>query len=225
MIQLAGIKKQYGGRVVLDVPALTIQPGSRCALIGPNGSGKSTLLRILAGALTPDEGVLLREDAPLKATGYLPQKPYAFDVSVLENVLLAAGRGGAARQRAMETLERLDLERLSSARGSRLSGGETGRMALARLLVREWKLLLLDEPGAAADLNAQERMEQAVMDYARQTRCTLIFSSHAPGHALRMAQRVIFLQDGRIAEDGPAGQVLGAPESQEAKRFLARWRG
>lgn len=160
-VRLTDAAKVYGGRTVLELPELSLTAGGRYALLGANGSGKSTLLRLLAGVIAPDRGSVNRDAAALRV-GYLPQKPYAFSCSVRQNVLLATERGPRAQRQkqADRALEQAGLQHLAEARGDRLSGGETQRMALARLLVRTWDVLLLDEPTAAADIAAARQMEQ-----------------------------------------------------------------
>ncbi len=224
MIELRGVKKYYGERLALDVPALTLETGGRYALIGPNGSGKTTLLRILAGTLKPDTGTIAFGGVKKSEIGYMPQKPYAFDLSVLKNVMLPLRSEPDAKRKALLALERVGLSHLKSARGSRLSGGEAQRMALARLIVKPHALLLLDEPTASADISANDSMERALLDYAKETGCTLVFSSHAPSQALRLGTRVVALADGRIGETGPAADVLKAPQAGSTKAFLAHWR-
>ena len=223
MIRITSLVKRYGERTVLDVPSLTLRDGGRYALIGANGSGKSTLLRILGGQLAQDGGEVAFTGVRRGEIGYLPQSPYAFDMSVLQNVLLAAGRDPGAKERAHTALARVGLTKLARARGNRLSGGETQRMALARVLARTWKLLLLDEPTSAADVRASDEMEEALLRYAEETRCTLVFATHAPGQASRLCQTVVVLDGGRIVETGDAEAVLRAPKSLEARQLLRHW--
>jgi ABC-type glutathione transport system ATPase component len=116
------------------------------------------------------------------------------------------------------------LAHLRKARGNRLSGGEMQRLALARVIARPHRLLLLDEPTASADIQAVERMERLLMDYAAENSCTLLFSSHAPSQALRLSTRTIVLTDGCIVEDGETGQVLHDPQEPATKLFLQHWR-
>ncbi|MEZ4508678.1 MAG: ATP-binding cassette domain-containing protein [Eubacteriales bacterium] len=89
MIELVNVQKRYGARIALDLPLLTIDAGERLAVIGPNGTGKSTLIRLLAGVLAPDAGTVQTGNLPRGEIGYLPQQPYAFDLSVQKNVELA----------------------------------------------------------------------------------------------------------------------------------------
>lgn len=224
MIELVNVQKRYDARVALDIPQLSIEPGERLAVIGPNGSGKSTLIRLLAGVLAPDAGTVQTGDLPRGEIGYLPQQPYAFDLSVQKNVELALAGEPDRAKRTREALERVGLLHLSKARANRLSGGETQRMALARVLARPRKLLLLDEPTASADIQAMELIERAILDYADQTGCTLVFSSHAPSQAMRLSTRVLALDGGRIGELGETAPVLQSPQAESTRAFLKSWR-
>ena len=224
MIKLVNVQKRYGARVALDISQLTIEPGERIAVIGPNGSGKSTLIRLLAGVLAPDTGTVQTGNMPRGEIGYLPQQPYAFDLSVQKNVELALAGEADKAKIAQEALERVGLLHLAKARANRLSGGETQRMALARVLARPRKLLLLDEPTASADIQAIELIERAILEYADQTGCTLVFSSHAPSQAMRLSTRVLALDSGRIGELGETAQVLQSPQEESTRVFLKSWR-
>ncbi len=223
MIKLTRVKKFYGARCALDIPALAVGTGERLAVIGPNGSGKSTFLRLLAGVISPDEGEIRLDGLTRGQIGYLPQKPYGFDLSVQKNVELALGGEKDAKELARDALEQVGLPHLTKARGSRLSGGETQRMALARIIACPRQLLLLDEPTASADIRAIDRMERVLEDYQARTGCTLIFSSHAPAQALRLSTRVVVLDGGTVSEQGETKRVLRAPQSEPARLFLRHW--
>ena len=224
MMELVNVQKRYGARVALDIPALTIQTGERFALIGPNGSGKSTLLRLLAGVLAPEAGSVQSGELRRGEIGYLPQQPYAFDLSVQQNVELSLSGEPEKAKRALDALERVGLLHLSKARANRLSGGETQRMALARVLAKPHKLLLLDEPTASTDIAAMELIERAILDYVEQTGCTLVFSSHAPSQAMRLSTRVLVLDGGKIGELGETEQVLQDPQAESTRAFLKSWK-
>lgn len=224
MIEVKGLKKFYGARCVLDVPSLMIERGEALALIGPNGCGKSTLLRLLAGTLKPEEGAVYSGGLVRGEIGYLPQKPYAFDTSVLKNVTLALAGEKNAHRLALEALDRVGMAHLCHANGSRLSGGEAQRMALARVLAKPRKLLLLDEPTASADILAIDLIERALRRYLDQTGCALVFSSHAPSQARRLSRRILALDGGRIGELGGTNEVLEHPQAQSTRAFLAHWK-
>ena len=224
MIDLIGVQKRYGTRVALVIPALSIEAGERLALIGPNGSGKSTMIRLLAGMICADAGEIRFAELRRGEIGYLPQQPYAFDRSVLKNVELALTGEREKTRMAEAALDRVGLLHLAKARANRLSGGETQRMALARVLARPRKLLLLDEPTASADIQAIDQIERAIACYADETGCTLVFSSHAPTQAMRLSTRVLALDGGRIGECGETERLLHAPQSESTRAFLRNWK-
>lgn len=223
MITISDLQKSYQGRVVLQIPELCIPAGARWALIGPNGAGKSTFLRILAGVLEADKGTVSMPEAMRDGMGYMPQQPYAFGVSVRQNVFMALSGFSDSGKRAEEALRLVGLEELAEARGSGLSGGETQRMALARMIARPRKLLLLDEPASATDISGGRRIEEAVTSYWKSTGCTLLFSTHSLAQAYRLADHVLLFSFGRIVESGPAKQVLTVPSSPEGRDFLRYW--
>ena len=224
MIALKGVQKRYGTRVALEIPDLTIGEGERAALIGPNGSGKTTLLRLIAGVIPADAGEIQAGGLLRGEIGYLPQISYAFDLSVQQNVELALENGRDRAKKAREALSRVGLLSLAHERANRLSGGETQRMALARILTRRRKLLLLDEPTASADIQAIDRIERAILDYTTETGCALVFSSHAPSQAMRLSTRVLALDGGKIGEQGETAHVLQTPQAESTRAFLAHWK-
>lgn len=224
MIELVNLQKRYGARVALHLPSLTVSDGELLALIGPNGSGKSTLLRLLSGVIEPEEGSIRMDAVRRGEIGYLPQQPYAFDLSVLRNVELALEGEREKTKLAHEALERVGLSHLAKARANRLSGGETQRMALARVLACPRKLLLLDEPTASADIRAIDQIERAIRDYVELTNCTLVFSTHMPSQAMRLSTRVLVLDGGSIGELGESRQVLQSPQAESTQAFLKNWK-
>ncbi len=212
-MKTAPFSKSYGGRTVLNVPALDWPEGQITAVIGANGSGKSTLARVLAGIEPSDQ-----KTRPLSAhrIGYLPQKSYAFRMSTARNIALNGG-DGARRARLMSALQ---LERLSDQRAKKLSGGETAKMALARLLMGSYELLILDEPTAAMDMESTLAAETLLKDVCRESGCSMILITHSIQQARRTAGRALFLHRGRLIEQGAAETVLFSPEENETKRFL-----
>ncbi len=222
MIELSGITKQYAARTILDIHHLSFEEGRRYALIGVNGSGKTTLLRLLAGALLPDSGSIA--NVPREDFGYMPQSPYAFGFSVQKNVEIALSNHPEPGLQALKTLKAVGMSNLALARGNRLSGGETQRMAFARMIARPRKLLLLDEPTSSTDIRGTDQIEKALLRYASETGCTVILSTHSPAQALRLAQEIIFLDQGRLVECGPADALLSHPQKEATRLFLQHWK-
>ena len=221
MIDLRDVVQQFGGRIVLEIPELQFVPGKRYGLIGENGSGKTTLIRMLAGTSKPTSGRI--EGLEGKKVGYLPQSPYAFSFSVLQNVALALNGHGDAKEIAQKALVAVGMESLMDARGDRLSGGEAQRMALARVLVRAYDVLLLDEPTSSTDVRSMDLIETTLKEYVQKTQCTLIFSTHSPAQALRLADEVLYLEKGRLVEQGLAETLFNAPQDERTKAFLGHW--
>ena len=210
---ISAFSKTYGERTVLSLPDIEIQNGSVCAVIGANGSGKSTLARILSRNERADGNTLPFEHIEV---GYMPQKSFAFRMSVRKNLLL----NGSDEKRAEALMESMGISPLADKKAHRLSGGETARMALCRLLMRKYELLILDEPTAAMDMESTALSERLIEDYRRETGCTVILITHSLQQAKRMADEVIFLDKGRLGEKGEAKNLLTAPETDALKKFL-----
>lgn len=215
---LSPFTKTYQNKRVLDFPGFTLPSGQVCAVIGANGSGKSTLAKIVAGTLPPDDGGPIRDKN--LTVGYMPQRSYPFQMSVMNNVLLNGGRSAQQRQTAAGLLDRLGIGHLANQKAHHLSGGETARMALARLLIRDYDLLVLDEPTAAMDIQSTILAEQLTADYQARTGCSILWITHSLKQAQRVAHRALFLCQGRLIESGPTEQLFSAPQQPELKQFL-----
>lgn len=220
VIRCENTVKRYGERTVLDIKELTVNKGSSVALTGANGSGKSTLLKIIAGT-TAFEGTVRASGKIL----YMPQKIIAFDMSVLSNVTFSLkGRKSEKEERAMAALSRVGLKELYKKNALTLSGGECARLSLARILVNDCDILLLDEPTGAVDIEGTEIIENTVREYISEKERTLIIATHSPLQAKRMADRVIMLQKGSIVEDCSPDELLKAPSTEFGKKFVDMWR-
>ncbi len=215
---LAPFVKTYGDTAALDFPGMELPAGQVCAVIGANGSGKSTLARVAAGILEPDGGkpVLGRECR----VGYLPQRSFAFQMTVRRNLMLNGSGDDESRGHADRLMERLGIAHLANRQAHHLSGGETARMALARLLMRPYDLLVLDEPTASMDIQSTALAESLVADYRAKTGCGVLWITHSPAQARRTADQVLFLFQGSVAEQGDAERVLRAPETERLRQFL-----
>ena len=222
MIEIIHITKKASERTILNIPNLIFSEGRRYALIGENGSGKTTLLRIMAGILKPDTGRM--KNIPMDSMGYMPQSSYAFSFSVQKNVEIALSNSTDTADQALIALKAVGLASLAAVRGNKLSGGETQRMAFARMIAKPRRLILLDEPTSSTDIKGMDQIESLLLRYASQTGCTVIFSTHSPAQALRLAEQVVFLDQGKIAEQGPATRVLKKPQNESTRLFLQHWR-
>lgn len=210
----APMEKTYDGRRVLALPALEFLPSRLYAVIGPNGSGKSTMAKILAGTVTND-----RHGRALPNTvsvGYMPQRSYAFRMSTRANICL----GSRDEKRAEALMRALGISPLAKQRATRLSGGEMARMALARLLMMDHDLLVLDEPTASMDMEATMLAEALMVSYCRERGCPVLLVTHSLQQARRVAKEALFLQGGQLVESGPASRVLCDPTHPDTRRFL-----
>ena len=212
-MKILPLKKTYAGKTVLDLPEIELPEGKITAVIGANGSGKSTLAKLLAGIEHPDQKNWM---VPEVRVGYMPQKSYAFRMSTARNIAL----NGADPERRERLIKALQLEPLTKQRAKKLSGGETARMALARLLMGRYELLILDEATAAMDMESTLAAEKLVQDYCRETGCSVLLITHSIQQARRLAEHILFLHGGELVEQGSAEQVLTAPNRDETKQFL-----
>ena len=212
-MKLSAFSKTYEGRKVLDFPGMELEPGKVYAIIGANGSGKSTFAKVLAGILIADKrGKFLDGDS----FGYMPQKNYAFRLSTKANILL----NGSDAARAEALMDALQIRHLESKRADKLSGGETARMALARLMMKTYDLVVLDEPTAAMDMETTLLSEKLIVSYVKETGCSLILVTHSLQQARRIADEVWYFHKGKLLETGPREQVLYEPQKPETRQFL-----
>ena len=212
-MKIAAFSKTYDKVTVMDFPGIDLEPGKIYGVIGANGSGKSTLAQILAGVIPAD-----RNPKPLEHTqvGYMPQKNYAFRMSTRANILLTA----KDRQRAERLMDALQIRHLEHKRADRLSGGETARMALARLMMGRYDLVILDEPTAPMDMETTILAEKLIGEYVQQTGCALILVTHSLQQARRLAHRVLYFHKGKLLEAGPTEELLTHPQQPETRQFL-----
>lgn len=205
--------KTYNKRVVLSLPELELPEGQITAVIGPNGSGKSTFAKILAGIEYADDRRAIFSGVTV---GYLPQKSFPFRMSTEKNIL----QNGNDPARAAALMKALGIEVLAGQSAKKLSGGETARMALARLLMGQYDLLILDEPTSAMDMESTLASERLIADYCHETGCAVLLITHSIQQARRMARRVAFLHQGKLIEQGETDVVLMKPTQAETKQFL-----
>ncbi len=226
-ITVIGVTVRYNGSRAVDDLSLRVEPGEWVALIGPNGAGKSSLLRAVAGTV-PFSGRIELAGRPLGAlrprqrarlVAVVPQQPIRPEgLTVLEYVLL--GRTPHLGYWAMESdadvaashaaLERLDAGSLAGRRLHRLSGGEWQRVVLARALAQQSPVLLLDEPTAALDIGHQQQVLELVDGLRGSGEMAVLSALHDLTLAAQYADRLVLMDRGRVAADGPPHDVLTA---------------
>ena len=212
-MKINAFTKTYEGRRVLDFPDMELERGKIYAVIGANGSGKSTFAKILTGVLKADKG---RVHTDAASVGYMPQKNFAYRMSTKSNILLA----GKNEEKARRLMAELQLSHLENKRADHLSGGETARMALARLMMKSFELVILDEPTAAMDMESTSLSEKLILEYVRETGCALVLVTHSLQQARRIADYALYFHKGQLLEEGSANKVLYIPEKAETKQFL-----
>jgi tungstate transport system ATP-binding protein len=220
LFQLDQVGVRFGSAWALRDCTLGIKAGESVALVGGNGSGKSTLLRCLHGLQSASSGRI--ERAPV-AQAMVFQRPFVLRSSARSNIALALWlRGVPWRQgleRADAALERVGLAEQAKCNARTLSGGQQQRLALARAWALQAQVLLLDEPTAALDPAGKREVEHLMAQFA-QAGMTLIFASHNLGQVKRLANRVLYLEDGRLLVDWPAQRFFSDHLPDGAAAFL-----
>ncbi|UMP07041.1 ABC transporter ATP-binding protein [Amycolatopsis sp. EV170708-02-1] len=199
-VSLSGVRKSFGDKVILDGIDLDVHRGEFVVLLGPSGTGKTTLLRLLLGLERPDAGNVL---VPRQRTVVYQEPRLVPSKRVLSNVVIGQKRGRATTDNGRRALAEVGLAGKHRAWPATLSGGEAQRVALARALVREPELLLLDEPFAALDALTRLRMQDLVGDLVARHRPAVLLVTHDVDEAIRLADRVLVLHNGRFSRDEP----------------------
>ncbi|NNG36332.1 ATP-binding cassette domain-containing protein [Nakamurella aerolata] len=241
LLTVSNLRKSYGDHVPLRDISLTAAEHECIVLIGASGSGKSTLLRCINLLEVVDDGVItldgtditdprVNADRVRSDVGMVFQSYNLFPhMSVLDNIMLAPrkvrGVGKAtARADAMAMLERVGLANKAKARPDQLSGGQQQRVAIARALVNKPRLMLFDEVTSALDPELVGEV-LALLTELKTEGMTMLVATHEMSFARDVADRVLFLADGQVAESGPPEQVLAAPQDPRTQRFLRRMLG
>jgi polar amino acid transport system ATP-binding protein len=238
MIEIEGLVKSFGANRVLDGISLTVRQGQVVCVIGPSGSGKSTLLRCVNGLESYEGGEVRvsgqRVDRATPAIRAIRRRVsmvfQRFNLfphrTALENVtegpIFAAGENRAeAEQHARALLARVGLAGRESAYPSQLSGGQQQRVAIARALAMRPKAVLFDEPTSALDPELVGEVLSVMRDLAREG-MTMAVVTHEMGFAREVADHVVFMDKGRVVEDGPPAALLSAPREPRTQDFLRR---
>ena len=233
LVEFDGVAKRFGDFTAVQAFDLAISKGEFLAIMGPSGCGKTTTLRMLAGLERPSEGEIrlnARRMNEVKASARdtpmvwqnLALFPFLNVVKNVEFGLKMRGHDAAARRtKAMEWLERLGIGEFAARDVAQLSGGQRQRVALARALVTEPEILLLDEPLSALDANLVVRMQGVLSRLQKDLGITFVYVTHSQSEAFAMADRVVIMNEGRIAQIGSPREVYRNP----ANRFVAEFVG
>lgn len=241
MIEIKNLSKKFKDNVVLDDVNLEIEKGEVVAIIGPSGTGKSTLLRCINRLEKPESGSITIDDRTWdlatankqelielrKETGMVFQSFNLFTKktalqNVMEGLVVVKKLDKAeAEKKALQQLENVGLLSHATHYSRHLSGGQQQRVAIARALAMEPKLLLLDEPTSALDPELVGEVLDTITKAAKEG-YTMLLVSHEMGFVKSVADKVIFLENGKIIENGPPKEVFENPKSQRVKEFLIK---
>ena len=238
MITVSNLCKSFGGLEVLKGVNVEIDKGDVICVIGPSGSGKSTFLRCLNLLETPTSGSILFEGDELTAKkidlnrhrqkmGMVFQQFNLFPhMTVLDNltcapIMLKKTPKAEAEKKAMELLARVGLADRADAWPNQLSGGQKQRVAIVRALCMEPDVMLFDEPTSALDPEMVGEVLDVMKELAK-SGMTMVVVTHEMGFAREVASRVLFLDDGVIAEEGTPDEIFGAPKGERLQSFLAK---
>jgi len=233
-LEIRNLMRSFGGRRVVDDVSLSIMPGQVTCLLGPSGCGKSTTLRMIAGIEKQDAGSIwadgelvcdgvFRVPPEGRATGLMFQDFALFPhLSVAGNVAYGLlGRAHKTRGRVQELLERVGMSSHIDRYPHELSGGEQQRVALARALAPRPKIMLMDEPFSGLDDRLRDDIRDETLDVLKAEGTAVLLVTHEPGEAMRMADEIALMRDGRIVQMGAPYNIYNTPVDKEAASFFS----
>ena len=238
MIDVKNLSKSFGDHLVLDDITERIQPGEKVVIIGPSGSGKSTFLRCLNMMEIPSAGAVIFDginitdpkvniDMVRRQMGMVFQHFNLFpNMTIQKNITLAPVRTGLMKQAeadqlAMQLLQRVGLEEKADAYPNQLSGGQKQRIAIVRALAMNPKVMLFDEPTSALDPEMVGEVLEVMKELANEG-MTMVVVTHEMGFAREVGSRVLFMDEGKIVEQGTPEQVFTAPKHPRLQEFLSK---
>ncbi len=216
------LHKEFDGVTILDDISLTVEKGQVLVIVGPSGCGKSTFLRCLIGLEQPDDGEVRLDK---KAMGMVFQNYDLFPhKTILQNLILAPVKvqkrdKSEVTEEALKLLERVGLSEKKDQYPRQLSGGQKQRAAIVRALIMHPEILLLDEITAALDPEMVREVLEVVLSLAKEGR-TMLIVTHEMAFAKAVADRIVFLDAGRIVEETPPEEFFTRPKTERAQRFL-----
>ena len=217
-IELKDITVISNGRTILNIPYAIIPADRITACIGPNGAGKTTLLKLLDGLIKPDTGTVSHSFT--NKTALVLHHTPMIKASTRANLSLVKDADSAITSIEIDrVMEQVELKSLASSPAHKLSAGERQKLCLGRAILQKPNLVLLDEPTANLDPTATEQVENLIREF-NQHGSDVIFSSHQLAQVQRLAQHIIFIDQGEIKEKGPVGPFFLNPQTSAAKRYL-----
>jgi len=234
LVVFKNVQKLFGDFVAVKAINLEIHEGEFLAIMGPSGCGKTTTLRMLAGLEEPSTGKIYMNDQVMnKVKPHERDTPLVWQslalfpfLTVIENVEFGLKMRGIdkseRKRRALEWLEKLDIIDFSERDISTLSGGQKQRVALARSLVLEPKILLLDEPLSALDAHLVIRMQAVLVQLQRELGITFVYVTHSQSEAFAMADRVVIMGNGEISQVGTPKDIYRSPQNKFVAEFVGR---
>ncbi|WP_195820508.1 ABC transporter ATP-binding protein [Roseobacter sp. MH60115] len=234
-LDIRNLCRVFDGRAVVDNVSIAIQPGQVTCLLGPSGCGKSTTLRMIAGVEIQDSGeiyvdgqlvcdTIFRLPPERREIGLMFQDFALFPhLSVAENVAFGLKKATKAQKRARveELLERVDLIRFIDGFPHQLSGGEQQRVALARALAPRPKIMLMDEPFSGLDNRLRDGIRDETLTILKEENTAVLLVTHEPEEAMRMADEIALMRDGRIVQQGAPYNVYTRPVDRAAVAFFS----
>ena len=238
MIDVRNLSKSFDGHLVRDDISEHIGPGEKVVIIGPSGSGKSTFLRCLNLMETPSDGTITFDgtnitdpkvdiDSVRRQMGMVFQHFNLFpNMTIKKNITLAPVRTGRMKQAeadqlAMQLLQRVGLEEKADAYPNQLSGGQKQRIAIVRALAMNPKVMLFDEPTSALDPEMVGEVLSVMKELAKEG-MTMVVVTHEMGFAREVGSRVLFMDEGKIVEQGTPEQIFDAPQHPRLQEFLSK---
>jgi sulfate transport system ATP-binding protein len=231
-IEVHNVSKRFGTFTALDDVSVTVPDGALMALLGPSGGGKSTLLRIIAGLETPDEGSVSIDgqdltEAPARTRGvgfvfqhYAPFKHMTVYDNIAFGLKVRRADKAETKQRVDELLSLVRLDGLAKRYPSQLSGGQLQRMALARALAPRPKVLLLDEPFGALDVQVRGELREWLRRLHEEIHVTTIFVTHDQEEAMDVAGQIVVINGGRVEQTGTPHELYEHPSNEFVMSFI-----
>lgn len=234
LIDLSHIWKSYDGDLILDDLSLSVKENSFVTLLGPSGCGKTTTLRIIGGFEKPDKGQVIFDGEDITNTppnkrqlNTVFQKYALFThMSIAENIAFGLKIKGKSKSyiddKIKYALKLVNLDGFENRSVDSLSGGQQQRIAIARALCDESKIILFDEPTSALDPETIQEVLDVMIKLAKEGNITMVVVTHEMGFARQVADRIIFMEDGRIIDEGTPDHFFVNPTNERVKKFLSK---